>query len=393
MDRRTFLRAGAVAATGVAGCLGSLEGRIRGHGRGPEQSGGEATDNTASYSLPVPREELEYGASRDAIPAIVEPRFAPDWSDLETAVRPYDVEFYSRPRLHDTDLVIGLVREGEARAYPLSILRWHEVVNDHFGGPILVTFCPLCGSGVSTSREVRGKSTVFGVSGLLWRSDLVMYDRRTESLWSQLIATAIRGPETGTELGFLPSSLTTWGEWRDAHPDTGILLPPPISDTVVGRTTRAYNRNPYALVYDSSRQIGIGQEAFTDERLHPKEVVLGVRHDGVSRAYPLSVVKRRGVVNDEVAGLPVVLAVGPRDTVFGFVRRIEGRVLRFSTGDERHLLAGGSRWRVSTGLAVDGPFEGTRLRRANDRTPMFWFAWLDFYPETDVFGQGSTVRD
>lgn len=393
MDRRTFLRAGAVAATGVAGCLGSLESRIRGHGRGPERSGGEATDNTASYSLPVPREELEYGANWDAIPGIVEPRFASDWDDLEAAVRPYDVGFHTRPRLHDTDLVIGLVREGEARAYPLSILRWHEVINDDFGGPILVTFCPLCGSGVVASRRVRGKPTIFGVSGLLWRSDLVMYDRRTESLWSQLIATAIRGPETGTELGFLPSSLTTWGEWHDAHPDTQILLPPPISDTVVGRTTRAYNRNPYALVYDSSRQIGIGQETFSDDRLHPKEVVLGVRHDGVSRAYPLSVIKRRGVVNDEVAGLPVVLAVGPRDTVFGFVRRIEEQILRFTMGDEMHLLAGGSRWRVSTGLAVDGPFKGARLRQANDRTPMFWFAWLDFYPETDVFGQESTVRD
>lgn len=392
MDRRTFLRAGAVTATGVAGCLGSLGGRIRGHGRGPKQSGGEATDNAASYSLPIPREELEYGASRDAIPGIVEPRFASDWDDLEAAVRPYDIGFYTRPRLHDTDLVIGLARDGEARAYPLSILRWHEVVNDHFGGPILVTFCPLCGSGVVSSRRVRGKPTIFGVSGLLWRSDLVMYDRRTESLWSQLITTAIRGPETGTELGFLPSSLTTWGEWRDAHPDTQILLPPPISDTVVGRTTRAYNRNPYALVYDSSRQIGVGQETFTDDRLHPKEMVLGVRHDGVSRAYPLSVIKRRGVVNDEIAGLPVVLAVGPRDTVFGFVRRIEGQVLRFTIGDEMHLLAGDSRWRVSTGLAVDGPYEGTQLHRANDRTPMFWFAWLDFYPETDVFGQGPTVR-
>jgi hypothetical protein len=137
--------------------------------------------------------------------------------------------------------VLGVEHDDRARAHPLRVLNHHEVVNDEFAGPLAVTYCVLCGSGVVFERRVTGEPTTFGVSGRLWRSDLVMYDGLTDSLWSQLAATAIRGPRTGDRLTLVPSSLTTWGKWRSAHPETRVLLPPPHSGTV-GRYDRAGRR-------------------------------------------------------------------------------------------------------------------------------------------------------
>ncbi|MDY6764245.1 MAG: DUF3179 domain-containing (seleno)protein, partial [Halobacteria archaeon] len=247
------------------------------------------------------------------------------------------------------------------------------------------TYCPLCGSGVTAVREVDGEETVFGVSGLLWKSDLVMYDKRTGSLWSQILATAINGPKTGETLDLLPSTLTTWGEWRKTHPDSKVLLPPPISGTVVGEAPRHYEINPYEG-YDDSRRIGIGSDEFEDDRLHPKRLVLGIRASGVAKAYPLNKVKEEKVINDKVGNLPVVVAVGPDNTLVSYVRRLNGKEFRFKPDGNRHMRGGGSRWLINTGRAVDGPHEGETLKKANEMTPMFWFAWLDFNPETTVYG-------
>jgi len=186
------------------------------------------TGQVGGVDLPVPSEELCAPLSKDIIPAIVDPVFADDWSELDA---PTGVD---RPLLPDDAPVIGVSRAGEARAYPLRILDWHEVVNDTFGAPLLMTYCVRCGSAIVAERFADGSETVFGVSGRLWRDDLVLYDERTESLWSQLLAAAIRGPLTGDRLTLVASSLTTWGAWRRRHPDTQVLLPPPHSNTVRG---------------------------------------------------------------------------------------------------------------------------------------------------------------
>jgi hypothetical protein len=310
---------------------------------------------------------------QDGIPAITDPAFADDWSDADAT-------------LEDDERVVGVARGGEARAYPLGILDWHEVVNDSFGGPLLVTFCPLCGSGVTAVRRVDGEETRFGVSGKLWRNDLVMYDAKTGSLWSQILATAIRGEETGTTLDLVPSTLTTWGAWREAHPGTSVLLPPPASGTVQGDVSRNYETDPYAG-YEDDRRIGISTEEFDDDRLHPKAQVVGVASDGVARAYPFQRVSEGGgVVNDRVGDLPVVVSVDAADGLVAYDRRVDGETLSFRADGERHLAAGGWRWERTTGRAVDGPHEGTTLTRANGRSQMFWFAWLDFHPDTEVYG-------
>jgi hypothetical protein len=316
---------------------------------------------------------------RDYIPAITEPAFGTDWDGLSL---PADSEATSTT-LPDDAPVVGVVREGDARAYPLRVLEWHEVINDDFHGPLLVTYCVQCGSAVVADPFVRGTPTTFGVSGLLWRADLVMYDRATDSLWSQLLATAINGPATGDRLAIRPSSLTTWGAWRADHPATRVLLPPPRSETVAGpaRTTFDY----FAPRYSYDEAVLIGYERTLDT-LHPQELVVGVAHDGVARAYPYRTLVGAGAINDAVGGRPVVVATAPGKTLVAYDRRVDGRPREFAAAGDAFLRAAGSRWRRTTGVAVDGPYEGTRLARANDLPPMFWLGWSKFNPETTVYG-------
>lgn len=365
MDRRRLLSGlSAAALAGFAGCAG-YQG----------SDGGRSADSgTETPEAFVARSELQRGARKDAIPAITEPAFGPDWSAVDAAP------------LQDTNEVIGIVRNGEARAYPLRILNWHEIVNESFDGPLLVTYCPLCGSAVSAARQAGGEPTLFGVSGLLYKNDLVMYDQATDSLWSQIEARAINGELVGEELQLVPSTLTTWGEWTVEYPDTSVLLPPPESGTITDAAPRGYDTDPYGG-YEFSSRIGIGG-SYDDDRLHPKATVLGVTREGDARAYPLDrVIEAGGVVNDEVGDTPIVVAVtGDGDgSLVGYERQVDGESLTFEK-DGAALVAGGSQWNPLTGGATDGPYEGTTLTVANERSPMFFFAWLEFYPETTVYG-------
>ncbi|ERH11674.1 MAG: protein of unknown function (DUF3179), partial [halophilic archaeon J07HB67] len=277
MNRRDLVAASLASLATVAGCAGRTD-----DGATTEQTTATPTatepepatpaavsgpvETVAGVDLPVPEGLLGRGAPEDAIPAITQPAFGNDWSGVEIEAREgVGNELVTKdPRLRADDRVIGVERDGEARAYPLRVLNWHEVVNDEFGGPLLVTFCPLCDSGVTAVRTVAGEPTRFGVSGLLWNSDLVMYDAATDSLWSQIAGTAIRGRRTGHRLALVPSEITTLGDWRTAHPDTQVLLPPPASETVGDRDgVRDYTQNPYAS-YDSVGRIGIGQNSLDD---------------------------------------------------------------------------------------------------------------------------------
>ncbi len=378
MNRRQFL-AGFLSGSllGTAGCTSDTVG---GTARTPTPTPGPVTPEPirrGNVTLPVPSEEIYTALARDQIPAIVEPRFAPDWSDV---VHP---ETGESATLDDSAAVIGVEREGTARAYPLAILNWHEVVNDTLGGPIMVTYCVLCGSAVVTERRVDGRPTIFGVSGKLWRSDLVMYDRLTESLWSQLLATAIRGPRTGDTLRILPSSLTTWGEWRADNPATEVLLPPPASNTVNGPDdTYDYFEPKYG--YGEEAQL-IGYD--TDDRLHPKTLVLGVTHDGIAKAYPFQKVREAGgVLNDHVGDRPVVIATTVGGSLVGFDRRIDGTARQFAPDGEDHMVAADSRWARNSGTAVEGPYAGHRLTPVTDIPAMFWFGWERFQPDSIVYG-------
>ncbi|KTG30724.1 DUF3179 domain-containing protein [Haloferax profundi] len=393
MDRRAFLALAATGGVSLAGCGISVGRETRAAGSSDEPAATATSSTTAendaprplpvTITLPVPESELRQSVARDAIPAITAPTFAPDWEDVEVEL---DSGTY-RPQLGHDDLVVGVERDGVARAYPLRVLSWHEVVNDRFDDhPVVVTYCPLCRSGMVATRRVGDDETTFGVSGYLWNENLVMYDTTTESLWGQLLATAIRGPAVETRLELLPSTVTSWGEWREAVPETEVLLPPPFSDTVVGEVRFNYGFDLYdqwARVWDAYPDMSPG-DVGGDTRLSSRELVIGVRGGDVARAYAETRVRWAGVVADTVGDVPVVVTTAPGYTLVAYDRRVGEETLQFERVDDE-LVGGGSRWNIHTGSAVDGPHEGTHLYRANEYAPMLWFAWLAFNPDTEVW--------
>jgi len=382
MNRRQFLAGALVGLGSLAGCNTADRGTptLTPAPVAETEASGPVRERVGEVALPVPRGELRTAVPRDQIPAIVDPAFGEDWAGLSV---PDGSGYDGGPLLPDSSPVIGVEADGEARAYPLRILDWHEVVNDAFGGPLLVSYCVLCGSAVVTERRVDGEVTTFGVSGQLWRSDLVLYDRATDSRWSQLLATAIRGPRTGEQLTLRPSSLTTWAEWQDRHPDTLVLLPPPRSGRIADRGRNVdYFTDKYS--YDGDPLVGYER---TVERVLPRTLVVGVTVDGEARAYPYGTVAEADVVNDTLAGTPLLVTTTPGNSLAAYDRRLGGRTLTFEPDDERHVRAGGSAWERATGVAVDGPYAGEQLTRANDIPPLFWLGWSNFNPGSSVYGE------
>ncbi|NNL85618.1 MAG: DUF3179 domain-containing protein, partial [Myxococcales bacterium] len=242
----------------------------------PAETRNENGFDLSPSSIPVDQ-ILRGGPPRDGIPALVDPEVSADpttWPP-ETSI-------------------VGVVIDGKARAYPIALLNWHELVNDRLGEqPILVSYCPLCGTAMVFSRRFSNGTHEFGVSGLLYRSDLLMYDRTTDSLWSQISAEAVTGPSLGKRLTLLPSRMMRWGDWQGRHE----------ASTILTRATgypRDYDRSPYGG-YNRSEELAF--PARFDPRYHPKMPTLGFRHtDGRARAYPAAEVLEVGSVKEEFAG-------------------------------------------------------------------------------------------
>jgi hypothetical protein len=271
-------------------------------------------------SVPV-ADILKGGPPRDGIPALDGPQTIP------AADAPWP----------DDEVVIGLDLGGERRAYPFAILVWHELVNDSLGGqPLLVSYCPLCGTAIVFDRRVDGLTLNFGVSGLLYQSDLLMFDRESQSLWSQISAHAVTGPRNGERLRLVRSRIEPWGAWKKRHPDTTVLSP---------RTghKRRYGESPYGAYAQDERVLF---PVDVDDRYHPKMPTLGLRvSDGTARAYPAEeLVAAGGSSTETFAGRSVRVAYDPDEQVF----------------------------RVEAPADVE-VIEG------------FWFAWRAFHPATSVF--------
>lgn len=290
-----------------------------GAGGGPTKNGFDVGEALISADAIVPG-----GPPRDGIPALDAPTF---------------VGSEDAPYLQDGDRVLGLLRHGIARAYPIAILNWHEIVNDRVREEqVAITYCPLCGSGVAYVAEVHDRPLTFGVSGLLYNSDVLLYDRQTESLWSQILARAVSGPLKGQRLETIPIHHTTWSDWKTRHPDT----------TVLSRETgyrRDYTRDPYAD-YDKRAAVFFPVAA-EDARFHPKEPVIGLEIEGTFKAYPFSELERTdGEVRDSVAGREVLVRFDPEHRT-GSVHDASGQILPTIT--------------------------------------VYWFAWYAFHPDTAVF--------
>ena len=219
----------------------------------------------------------------------------------------------------------------------------------------------------------------FGVSGKLINNALVMFDRETRSLWSQFLSFSVRGEFEGTLLEPVPLILTTWKEWTTQHPDTLALRKPSSS-----------SRDQYEGYY-SSNDAGVIGEKIKDDRLPRKELVLGLGFDDGPKAFPHSELRDTRVVNDEVAGeKTVVFYQTESDTALAYGSEVDGQELTFSleASEGREWLVDaetGTRWLPFTGQAVEGPLVGQTLKRVH-AVNVFWFAWTDFYPDTEVFG-------
>jgi hypothetical protein len=230
------------------------------------------------------------------------------------------------------------------------------------------------------AREIDGKEFTFGVSGKLIRNVLVMYDRQTESYWSQLLGESVAGELVGTKLEFLPSWMTTWEQWKELHPDTIAL----------DKGGRRGSRDSYASYYASDSAGVIGKTNF-DDRLYTKEFVIGVEVEDTAVAYPFSVLNNQAIINDSV-GDNELLVTFDRNSGIGIVfdRTLDGEILTFSQASENLIVTDeetGSTWDALSGNAIDGPLAGNQLDRIKSTT-VFWFGWADFHPETLVYGIG-----
>lgn len=325
-------------------------------------------------------EILSGGPPRDGIPAIDAPKFE---SVAEAGA-------WLGPR----EPVILVQVNDSSRAYPLQVLLWHEIVNDTVGGiPLLITYCPLCNTAIAFERTLDGEVLSFGTTGRLRYSNLIMYDRQTETWWQQAGGNGIAGEHAGRQLAFHPATILGWSDFRDLFP-TGLVL---------SRETgfqRDYGRNPYAGYDDVDNHPFLYQGPVTPGQLLPMERVLTVEHAGEAVAYPYPELARSRVINDSVGGRPVVVlwtsgtasaldaaqVADGRDVGTGsaFEGRVDGQALTFQAERGRiRDVETGSEW-DATGRAVSGPLAGRHLEPVV-AVNHFWFSWAAFKPQTRVY--------
>ena len=270
------------------------------------------------------KEILSGGPGRDGIPSIDQPKF----------IRPNAADF-----MQPDDLVVSLTIGGQTRAYPIRILVWHEIVNDELGGlPIAVTYCPLCGTAMVFSRQVGERTLTFGVSGMLYQSDVLMYDRQTESLWSQLAMKCVSGVQVNTPLEWLPSEHLTWSAWKTKYP-TGEVLS---TDTGAQRN---YIGTAYAG-YEQHPDTMFPVPTYRTE-LPKKEWVVGVMVDGAARAYPIRSLPANQALTDPANGAALEITFDPISQQAIVRRKTSGEVL--------------------------------------PNVKVYWFAWQAFYPQTTLW--------
>lgn len=332
------------------------------------------------FECSIPAERLfDGGVGVDGIPALTMPEF----------VQPWDAGL---DYLRASDRVIGVEVDGEAFAIPHNILWWHEIVNlqGRDGSRLAVTYCPLTGSSMAFDLAPLGSEATLRVSGLLFESNLVMYDTNSQrSLWPQMMRGARCGPRDGDELPMVAAWETTWAGWQSLHPDSWVV------SGETGFPTRDYTRYPYGayetinnptLVFPVSSPI--------DPRRPPKERVIGLPGRGPSEgiAFPFSELQGQGeatVVPFTHQGESLVL-LWESTPGGGMIYRPrtegpEGVSLTFTGEDGRIVdLETGSRWKLN-GVAIDGPLLGSRLEPVPEAYVAFWFAWAIFHPQTSVW--------
>ena len=339
----------------------------------------EFSTDFSVHSVPY-TEILSGGPSKDGIPPIDQPSFV-SITEADTW-------------LEDVEPIIRVQFNGEVKAYPIQILMWHEIVNDEVGGePITVTFCPLCNTGLAFLRTVEGSVLDFGTTGRLRYSNLIMWDRQTETWWQQGTGEAIVGKLTGKRLEFIPAPIISWEQFKDAHPDGTVL-------SLETGFLRSYGDNPYVGYDNINNPPFLYRGPDLSDELPPVARILAVELGGESVAYPYQTLEAYPVVNHEVGGEQIVVlwqagtssALDTADIAQGrdvgtanaYSRVLNGQTLTFNLDGERILdNETGSEWDV-LGRAIGGELAGSQLEEVIAFNH-FWFSWAVFAPETVVY--------
>ena len=327
-----------------------------------KNSGDSGQSNTNDSSWSIPSSQVYVGAGRDAIPSIDVPKFS--------GVSEIDI-------LDSDDLVIAVKIGDEIKAYPHKILDYHEIVNDRIGGvPVSVTFCPLTGSGVVWKRMLDNQETTFGVSGLIYKNNLIAYDRLSDSFWSQMKVQGVKGRFSGTTPETYPYIEINWETWRQAYPDSKILS---------GET--GFDRNysvPAYGNYDTDHEDILFPIENEDNRLDRKTLGHGLFYNTSLFVFPIrEFPEEMTVLNRNIDGNDVVVAGSSKfDLVTSISRNVEeGTVLNFSKTSAAFPIImedqEGNLWNVF-GEAVSGPRMGQKLESVPSYNA-FWFAWADFF--------------
>ena len=273
--------------------------------------------------IPI-NEILSGGPPKDGIPSINSPKFVPV----------SEAKFMKKK-----DRILGIYRNGRAKAYPIKIMNWHEIVNDYFADEaIVITYCPLCGSGVAYEANIKNIKRTFSVSGLLYHSDVLLFDRQSESLWSQIKNQAVSGPLKGEKLTPVILEHTSWENWKKQFENTLVL------STETGYQ-RDYSRDPY-IGYEKKKEtyFPINNK---DERFHPKVTVLGMEIDGKFKAYPFSELKKvKGLIWDNF---------NQQNIQIEFDKKHKSASIKNEKGEKIPSVT------------------------------LFWFAWIAFHPDSEVF--------
>lgn len=306
------------------------------------------------------------------------PKIVPDVP--KDAIPPLDFPKYLKADevdfLGGNDLVIGVEINNDARAYPIRILNWHEIVNDKIGGEdVVVTYCPLCKSAILFSRILDGKTISFGNTGSLYESTMLMYDRETESLWAQVGGRAIEGTLKDKRLKALPSITTRWKDWRNLHPNTLVLS----LDTGYSRN---YDSNPYSTYDKRTNSLPPFPLSLIDSRLPIKELIIGVNFNGIKKAYPINQLGWK-VINDKVGNENIVIFTRPKLTSV-FFSELDGKIIEFelinTTIRDKETK---SEWNF-LGQVINGDLKGKKLKPAPS-VYAFWYGWVVEYPDTELF--------
>lgn len=329
-----------------------------------EDGGKSSDDGITSTGWLIPESDVVSGGpGKDGIPSIDNPQFL-------NASNVYSI---------DTDELVIAVKIGdEVRVYPHNIMNWHEIVNDKVNDvPICVTYCPLTGTAIGWQRMVNGKETTFGVSGLLYKNNLIPYDRETDSRYSQMLISGVKGKQGGKQLNTISVIETKWGTIRNAYPQAQVLSRQTGFD-------RNYDRYPYGSYKESDDQFLFPVEN-RDDRLPNKQRVHGIGIDSSYVTYPIkSFGNEIEVINDEFNGKPYVVFGSSSDNIVeSYVReRLQGEVLTFEPVQNSYPVVmksqNGTEWNIF-GEAVSGPLKGHQLTSTLSYNG-FWFAFADFFP-------------